>query len=167
MLDGALVSEAVGDRTSLLLSGQHARVSRVATRAGARASDGAVREIDGLNRKPGLIRGCGGTGGDVPTEQPKHDFTCTDASELILFTEDFGERTEPGEGAEAALDATGRVLELRESRGGDIPPGGSVLSGTGDGADWLRATLDQVPPLRSGRAHKRPAARAPTGGRTS
>jgi hypothetical protein len=138
MLDGELVSESVGDRTSLVLTERRATIDSVRTRLRARASDGATREIDGLNRKPGLIRGCGGTGGDVPTEEPKHDFTCTDASELILFTEAFGEATEPGEGTEAALDRHGRVTELRETRGGAIPAGGSVLSGTGEGADWLR-----------------------------
>jgi Phosphodiester glycosidase len=139
MLDGELVSEAVGARTSLVLSGRRARVAAVSTSARARAADGAVRELDGLNRMPGLIRGCGGTGGDVPTERPKHDFTCTDSSELVLFTSEFGSRTEPGEGAEAALDGTGHVLELRESRGGEIPAGGTVLSGTGEGAEWLRS----------------------------
>jgi hypothetical protein len=139
MLDGELVSESVGDRTSLVLTKRGSKVESVRTRLRARASDGATREIDGLNRKPGLIRGCGGTGGDVPTEEPKHDFTCTDASELIVFTEAFGETTEPGEGAEAALDRHGRVIELRSTRGGAIPPGGSVLAGTGEGADWLRS----------------------------
>ncbi len=138
MLDGELVSESVGDRTSLVLTERDAKVEPVRTRLRARASDGARREIDGLNRKPGLIRGCGGTGGDLPTEEPKHDFTCTDPGELILFTDAFGETTEPGEGTEAALDRHGRVLELRAPRGGAIPPGGSVLAGTGDGADWLR-----------------------------
>jgi exopolysaccharide biosynthesis protein len=137
MLDGELVSEAVGARTSLVLSGHRARVGAVSTSARVRASNGAVRALDGLNRKPGLIRGCGGTGGDVPTELPKHDFTCTDPSELVLFTAEFGSHTEPGEGAEAALDGTGHVLELRDSRGGEIPPGGTVLSGTGEGAEWL------------------------------
>ena len=105
----------------------------------ATASDGASREVDGKNRKPGLVRGCGGDGGDSPTERPKHDFTCTDESELILFTPIFGTATEPGAGAEAVLDSSGRVTALREDRGGPIPPGGSVLSGTGQGADWLRA----------------------------
>ena len=37
------------------------------------------------------------------------------------------------------LDAFARVTALRSPRGGLIPPGGSVLSGTGDAADWLRA----------------------------
>jgi hypothetical protein len=139
VLDGELVSESVGSRTSLVLTGDRARVSPVATAGSVRAPDGATRELDGLNRKPGLIRGCGGTGGDVPTELPKHDFTCTDSSELVLFTDAFGPSTEPGEGVEAALDRRGRVLELRDTRGGAIPRGGSVLAGTGDGAEWLRS----------------------------
>ena len=36
------------------------------------------------------------------------------------------------------LDGRGRVVELREPRGGAVPAGGSVLAGTGDAADWLR-----------------------------
>jgi Phosphodiester glycosidase len=96
--------------------------------------------VDGLNRKPGLIRGCGGDGGDAPTEEPKHDFTCTDESELILFTPDLGKRTEPGTGVEAVRDSSGRVTKkLREGRGGRIPRNGSVLSGTGEAAGWLSA----------------------------
>jgi hypothetical protein len=142
VLEGDLVSEAVDGRTDLLLpagSGEDADIATLSDSVGATASDGAQRKVDGLNRKPGLIRACGGEGGDVPTELPKHDFTCTDPGELILFTPLFGATTEPGEGAEAVLDSSGRVIELRESRGGTIPENGSVLSGTGDGADWLRA----------------------------
>lgn len=144
VIDGALVSEAVNGRTSLLLSGSGggatptARVAALSTRLSVRAGDGATREVDGLNRRPGLIRACGGSGGDVPTEAPKHDFTCTDAGELIRFTRAHGEQSDPGEGAEAVLDGAGRVLELRAARGGPIPADGSVLAGTGDGAEWLR-----------------------------
>ena len=142
VLRGALVSEAVDGRTSLVLpegDGAGSDVAALSDRLSARSSDGATRLVDGKNRKPGLIRGCGGEGGDAPTRAPKHDFTCTDPSELILFTPIFGAATEPGEGAEAILDASGRVTALREGRGGPIPTDGSVLSGTGEGADWLRA----------------------------
>jgi hypothetical protein len=58
---------------------------------------------------------------------------------VILFTPIFGPSTEPGEGAEAVIAPSGRVVALRDSRGGRIPANGSVLSGTGEGADWLRA----------------------------
>jgi hypothetical protein len=74
-----------------------------------------------------------------PTERPFHDVSCTDPSELIRFTPVFGAATEMGEGAEAVLDASGRATALRATRGGPVPPGGSVLAGTGDAADWLRA----------------------------
>ena len=142
VIDGVLVSEAVDGRTSLILppgSGEGADIAALSDTITATSSDGATREVDGLNREPGLIRGCGGDGGDQPTEEPKHDFTCTDESELILFTPDFGSRTEPGVGVEAVLNPTGRVTKLRESRGGRIPRNGSVLSGTGEAADWLLA----------------------------
>jgi hypothetical protein len=142
VLGGDLVSEAVDGRTSLVLpegDGAGADVAALSDELSVRSSDGATRLVDGKNRRSGLIRGCGGEGGDDPTQDPKHDFTCTDPSELIHFTPVFGASTEPGEGAEAVLDASGRVTALREGRGGPIPPDGSVLSGTGRGAAWLRA----------------------------
>jgi hypothetical protein len=142
VIDGTLVSEAVDGRTSLILppgSGEGADIAVLSDTITATSPDGATREVDGLNRKPGLIRGCGGDGGDQPTEQPKHDFTCTDESELILFTPDFGQRTEPGSGVEAVLNSTGHVIKLRDGRGSRIPRDGSVLSATGEAAEWLRA----------------------------
>lgn len=142
IVGGDLLSEAVNGRTALILpaaTGEGARVATVTTELSLTAEDGAAREIDGLNREPGLIRSCGGVGGDQPTEAPKHDFTCTDDSELILSTADFGEVAVAGEGYEVALNAVGAVVEVRERRGGDIPRDGAVLSGTGDAAEWLRA----------------------------
>jgi hypothetical protein len=139
ILGGRLVSEAVDGRTDLLLGPAFPSVRALRDAQTVRASDGASRLLDGDNRKPGLIRSCGGAGGDAPTERPLHDVSCTDPSELIRFTPVFGPGTEPGDGAEALLDASGRVTALREPRGGAIPAGGSVLAGTGDGADWLRA----------------------------
>ena len=142
IIRGNLVSEAVNGRTTLLLQtnagGKEARVATLKSEQIAIAPDGTNREVDGLNRKPGLIRGCGGVGGDEPTQNPKHDFTCTDSSELIAFTPAFGQTTQLGEGVEVALDALGRVVELRQQRGGQIPKDGLILSGTGDAAAWLQ-----------------------------
>jgi hypothetical protein len=176
VLEGDLVSEAVDGRTSLVLpegDGEGVDVAALSDAIHATSSDGAERVVNGKNRKPGLIRGCGGED-DAPTQAPKHDFTCTDESELIQFTPIFGASTEPGEGAEAMLDASGRVTALREGRGGTIPPDGSVLSGTVEGADWLRTHAqpgDTVRALRerlrrrcdtrrrNGHRERRPAAR--------
>lgn len=137
ILDGALVSEAVDGRTDLLL-GRRPSVAALWDSQGVIASDGASRVLDGDNRAPGLIRACGGVGGDLPTEAPLHDITCTDPSELIRFTAIFGAPTPAGDGVEAVLDGRGAVTAVRP-RGGPIPAGGSVLAGTGDGADWLGA----------------------------
>ena len=141
MLEGNLVSEAVRRRTSLVLptaGGRRADIEALTTRVSVSAADGARRTIDGLNRNSGLIRGCGGTG-DTPTDEPKHDFTCTDSGELILFRPIFGAQTEPGSGVEVALAPNGAVIDVRTARGGPIPVGGAVLAGTGDAAAWLQA----------------------------
>ena len=141
MIGGDLVSEAVDGRTDLLLprvDGGGARIAALETDLSARASDGGRRLVDGINRRAGLIRSCGGDGGDLPTEQPLHDVTCTDPSELIRFTTRFGPETAPGSEVEAVLDHRGRVLAQRGGPG-PIPAGGSVLAGTGDAAEWLRA----------------------------
>ncbi|MDQ7864132.1 hypothetical protein RCO48_32830 [Peribacillus frigoritolerans] len=100
-------------------------------------------EVDGLNRKPGLIRNCGGVGGDTTTERAKHDFTCKDESELIQYTSVFGEKTEIGDGMEVVVNHAGVVAEIRNKRGGDIPSSGSVLAGTGEAAEWLRDHADK------------------------
>lgn len=138
MVDGDLVSEAVDGRTSLVLPASGTPiVSALATTSTVRSETGGQRHVDGLNRAPGLIRSCGGSGGDAPTLLPRHDFTCTDADELIHFTPTFATTTEAGPGAEAVLDADGTVVEVRDERGGPIPDDGSVLSATGDAAGWL------------------------------
>ena len=139
ILAGRLVSEAVDGRTDLLLRSGRPSISALSDRQWVTSSDGARRLLDGDNRKPGLIRACGGSGGDLPTELPLHDITCTDPSELILSTPILGAPTTAGDGVEALLDAGGVVTALREPRGGPVPAGGRVLTGTGDAADWLRA----------------------------
>ncbi|MBD1381822.1 phosphodiester glycosidase family protein [Metabacillus arenae] len=139
VVNGKLISEAVNGRSSLLLpsSKTNAAIASFSSSIIAVSSNGAVREVDGVNRKPGLIRGCGGTGGDTITEEPKHDYTCKDDSELIQFTRAFGEKTEVGDGVEVVLNESGDVIELRNNRGGEIPSKGSVLAGTKEAAQWL------------------------------
>ncbi|HEX7066315.1 MAG TPA: phosphodiester glycosidase family protein, partial [Bacillales bacterium] len=140
MVNGNLVSESVGNRTSLILNPDKektARITKIDTKTTIVSSDGAKKTIDGLNRKPGLIRSCGGTGGDLPSEHPMHDFTCTDSSELIIFKSVYGSQTPNGEGVEIVLNENGKVVELYKERGTDIPEKGAVLTGTGTAANWL------------------------------
>lgn len=137
--DGKLQSAATNGRTAAVLPGDglRPRFRHLRTELTVR-SGSASATVDGINRTPGLIRNCGGVGGDRPTELPRHDVTCTDTDELVHFTDELGTRTPEGGGVEAVLDRTGRVVQLRP-RGGDVPPGDDVLAGTGKGASWLRS----------------------------
>lgn len=136
--DGTLDSEASNGRVALLLDHNQARIAALSTRLRLRSDDGARTVLDGINRKPGLIRDCGGVGGDQPTQGPLQDITCTDPSEIVQFTPALGEATPTGPGTEVTLDGRGRVTSVG-ARGGAVPAGGSVLQGTGAGAAWLQA----------------------------
>jgi hypothetical protein len=128
---GALLSEPVGGRSALAL-GAWRRVTALRF-GGAIAIDGATRLLDGVNRPPGLVPACGGRGGDRPTERPDAATTCTDASELVLFTPQWGSRA-PRAGFHAVV--RGGVVSALGRRA--IPRDGSVLAGTGEAARYLR-----------------------------
>ncbi|MGV9340254.1 phosphodiester glycosidase family protein [Streptomyces sp. NPDC003688] len=147
---GRVLSEALDGRPALLLGyagGRlEARVAEAATTGGLRAADGAVRELDGVNRVPGRILGCGGTGGDrLDTtgrlQEEPFEGLCTDPDEAVSFTPEWGGDTPFGteRSTEALLSADGTVLRLRTPAGGPLPEGCSSLYGTGTGAAWLRA----------------------------
>jgi hypothetical protein len=148
---GRLQSEPVGDRPVLVLRdrGRHSDIVRPSWSGSVRLP-GATAVLDGLNRVPGLIRNCGGTGDDLPTWRPLHDVTCTDDAELVLFTPAFGPTTPSGAGAEAILDRSGRVVAVLHSRGVALGAGQRSLQATGDLAPAVAA-------LRPGdRVHARP-----------
>ncbi|WP_405717441.1 phosphodiester glycosidase family protein [Streptomyces sp. NBC_00046] len=156
-IDGRLLSEAANGRTALILPGPGARprIDEVRSAMWLTAPDGAVRALDGVNRVPGRIVGCGGTGGDrlarsgLPEQRPRHNQLCLDDSEIVAFTPEWGAHSPPGApgSAEAVLDADGRVTALRSPAGGEIPRSGSTLTGVGEGVDWLRAHARQGPPF--------------------
>ncbi|MFC6983158.1 phosphodiester glycosidase family protein [Streptomyces cirratus] len=147
---GKLLSEATNGRPALLLGytgGRlDARVDEITTDDQVTSDDGESQELDGLNRVPGRVLGCGGVGGDrlSDTEEPMQEpygGLCTDTSELVAFTQEWGARTPPGPpgSLEAVLDADGRVVSVRKPAGGNLPKNGSTLYGIGSGVDWLRA----------------------------
>lgn len=135
---GRLLSEAVDGRPSFVFTADgHATVARntwTGTVSGGRRS----LPLDGLNRVPGLIRNCGGTG-DSPTDRPLHDTTCTDPDELVAFTSDYGASTPAGPGVEAVLDDHGRVIAVRSPRGGPRQAGTRSVQATGELVDDLTA----------------------------
>ncbi|WP_326606235.1 phosphodiester glycosidase family protein [Streptomyces sp. NBC_01799] len=148
VVDGELLSEAANGRTALILPGQAGPVRIDEVRSGTRLSapDGATRELDGVDRVPGRIVGCGGVGGDrlaatgLSEQRPRHNQLCLDDSEIIAFTPVWGVHSPPGApgSVEVVLDGSGRVTQVRSPAGGEIPRTGSTLVGMGQGADWLR-----------------------------
>lgn len=147
---GKVLSEAVNGRPTLLLGYSRgrldARVDEVFSDGSVTSDDGERLELDGTNRVPGRILGCGGVGGDVlavtdePMQEP-YGGLCTDGDEVVAFTPEWGERTPPGPpgSIETLLDADGRVTGVRKPAGGAVPKKGSTLYAIGTGADWLRS----------------------------
>ncbi len=111
VVGGKLLSEAVTGRVGLVLQGRTARVTELSSMVVARPSGGAPVQVTGVNRvaKP---------------------------DELVMYTEELGRATPKNDGAEAVLDASGQVVQVR-SAGGKVAPGTRVLHGVGAAADWL------------------------------
>jgi phosphodiester glycosidase len=159
--DGRLVSETVDGRPALILFRDPARraaIARLYFKGRVRVG-GATRYLDGLNRPAGFIPGCGGRGGDRPTERPDPVVMCTDPSELVLMTRDFGVRTPRREGAVELVVNEGGVQAIEHDGRARIPRGGSVLTGTGSAASFLSRHAEVGAPLtlrarllRAGRA---------------
>jgi hypothetical protein len=130
--DGRLASETIGDRPVLVLdpAARQTRITRPVW-SGAAALPSGMATLDGTNRVPGLVRNCGGLG-DTPTSHPLHDFTCTDAGELIAFDSSWGATTPSGPGREVVLGPHGRIVRTTEGRGTALTAGQRSLQATGD-----------------------------------
>jgi len=138
---GRLVSEPVRGRSALLLphrTPEPVRVVRPGWRGAVRLG-GRRRALDGVERARGLVPGCGGSGGDRPTQRPSSTLLCSDRSELVLLSRRFGARTGTPRGGVEAVVADGEVRSVRRRGNTAIPRGGYVLSGTGDAARFLAA----------------------------
>jgi hypothetical protein len=143
-IDGELLSEPLDGRSALVLPASAPAAAPAAQPliarlrfSGRMTVNGRSRQIDGINRKRGLIPGCGGQGGDVPTMRPNAVVTCTDSSELVLLTPRYGRRP-PREGGVEAIVRNGRVTRVRPPGTGPVPRDGLLATGTGDAAGFLR-----------------------------
>jgi hypothetical protein len=137
---GELASEPVDGRSALILGRNPTSRHRIAalTFRGRVRIGGRARLLDGVNRQRGVIWGCGGHGGDRPTQRPVHGIFCTDASELVQFTPRWGARTPAAAGGTEAVVRDGELVRVKEGGGTPIPRDGYVLSGSGDAASLPR-----------------------------
>ena len=149
-----MLSEPVGNRPSLVVDGQknESSIKRLTWTGHVSSPGQGMRlNLDGLNRVPGLIRNCGGTG-DFPTNLPLHDATCTDPDETVAFSGEFGPSTPSGPGLEVVLDQHGTVTEINTVRGTAVPAAGRTLQAIGADVPRLRdvATLGKRLDVESG-----------------
>ncbi len=145
--DGHVLSEATNGRPALVL---HDDARRSAVRrlgwGGTARIGGTSTPLDGIDRVPGMIRNCGGDNTDAPTALPLHDTTCTDASELVELTREYGPSTPSGSGREVILEH-GVVTAIHDGRGTALAPGQTSLQATGDDVALLRGVSvgDRLP----------------------
>jgi len=96
-IGGDLYHEATKGRSSLgFLPGGQSYVDRYQTAIYATDGAGSFEQVFGLNRRPGIQRDCGGPAEELPSNQPRQDFNCTLADDLVLFTLPFGPITDSG-----------------------------------------------------------------------
>ena len=126
---GRLLSEPVGGRSALLLGER--RIGPLRFEGAVQLGASETQLLDGINRRPGEIPACGGRGGDRPTQRPAAVTTCTDPSELVLFTPEWGRRTPRRAGSLDAVVRGGVVADLRPGGGTAVPPDTVVLTATG------------------------------------
>lgn len=135
---GQLQAMAVGDRAALVLRNGHPAIEHLVSTVTVQAG-GASQPVDGLNRRPGVVRDCG-RAGLQPTTAPRQDLTCTATDDTVVFTAQFGAVLPTGPGTQAVLDAGGHVVSVG-TRGGTIPAGGSAIQAIGAPATWITAHL--------------------------
>jgi hypothetical protein len=156
---GRVLSEAANGRPALVVTRRgRSSVVRFVWHGRVRGPAGRLR-LDGINRVPGLISGCGGIGGDLPTQAPQQGITCTDTDEVVAFTGAYAAGTPSGAGVEAVVNRTGVVTRVRGRRGGRIPAGGFTVQATGTLVTRLRAVAVKGQPLRLRSALATPAGR--------
>lgn len=142
--DGQLEAMSAGYRAALVFGDGPARIAKLASTVTVSAGRW-THPVEGINRKPGVIRDCGRPDSS-PTTEPRQDITCTSSDELVLFTDRLGAATPTGDGVQVVLDRHGTVLSVG-ARGGAVPTDGSIVQGIGDSANWLAAHAQAGHPL--------------------
>lgn len=113
VVGGKLLSEAVPGRSAVIFKGRTARITELRTSLRISSSTGARVEAHGINR-------------------------AAKANELVVYTEEFGQKTQADGGLEAVVDTSGVILRVRDA-GGVVPRGTWVLHGSGLAAEWMAA----------------------------
>lgn len=87
-------------------------------------------QVDGLNRKPGLLLNCGGYR-SKPTTEAVHDFVCSNDDEIIIYNKFYGKKTPSTTGTEITLSKNGDVINISQQPGVNIDMNNTYIQLTG------------------------------------
>lgn len=137
IVDGQLNSSPVAGRPAVLLRGGSGGAAASIVRGVDIAAyllwqDGSRTPVDGVNRKPGLVRDCG----RGPQDKPVHDHTCSYADDVVYFPPGSGFASATARFAPSQVRyAIGSDGMLRRLDAGGLPSANeAVLAVTGASA---------------------------------
>lgn len=133
--NGVLLREASNDRPVLIVdnSGDKTNIifgRSVRTELFLKQGNQYI-QLNGLNRKPGLLLNCGGYEGR-PLMEPAHDFLCTSSNEVIAFDRNYGAFTPVGDVSELILSPDGSLVDFSKSSGTEIKEGHTYIQFSGN-----------------------------------
>lgn len=161
VVDGRVLSSAANGEAALTLGNHGTDLwidkvwsrSRIAFTPPGRAAARPGHVVDGWNREPGRIQGCGGGSGPaglgdrnsdpadlIDPRAPQVGIHCLDRDETIVFTSEFGTLPRlPGTLRAVRVGADGSVRQVSDTtRGLRAGRGEHVVVSTGSHAAWLR-----------------------------
>ena len=145
IINGELVSEATNGRAALVINSNKPQKIYVAhnlkNKITLSVSD-TTFNIQGINREPGKILNCGNQLGETAII-PVHDFVCRNPNEIIVFNNEFGEKSHEGIGFEFLINEAGKVISKNNLRGGLIPYKGYLVQATGTQAGQLKKLIQK------------------------
>jgi hypothetical protein len=138
--NGVVESLANGDRAAAVFGSQNrVSIQNVSSSAVLQAPGGASARVLGVNRLPGVAEDCG-VAGFAPTAEPRQNTVCTGASDLVVFTPQFGAPLPPapssGPALQAVVDGKGEVVSSG-APGGTLPAGDWAVQAIGTDEAWL------------------------------
>ncbi|MGZ5200644.1 MAG: phosphodiester glycosidase family protein [Telluria sp.] len=124
MLSGQVNGAPVAHRPTVVLDAQPGKpvaiVRQMRWETALDWSDGARTVVDGINRKPGFLRNCGGT----PADPAIHDWTCKSTDDLVYYPAGSPFGKDVAAGVRYAIDGAGRARKLAP---GEAPAAADAL----------------------------------------
>lgn len=133
--NGQLMREATNHRPVLIIdnSGQKSNITfgKSVTTDIYITKGNDKYQIDGINRKPGILLNCGGYRSQ-PTTEAAHDFVCHNENEIIVYDSNYGPKTPNVKATEMTINEQGKIVSIKKKGNSTILPGFKYIQFTGN-----------------------------------